>query len=126
MDTNKPVLTKKQAKAMESIQLMLEMASYHPWQSKADVVDFKLRRLDFHAERSAADTISDDDFIKALYIGYEVEETPEDKVREVYRTAKEVEISMRTEKFQMKWEGVQQGVKETLKALGITIEGVND
>lgn len=120
MNTTKPVLTKEQAKAMESIMEKIEGGSLQALGSKAKAVEFKLRRFGFVGPRSEADTISDDDFIAALYIGYEVEQTPEEKVREYFeslRVSHHCEIQPEDHK--------RVAVRQTLDRLGIKIEGVN-
>lgn len=54
---------------------------------------------------------------KALVIGYEVEQTPEDKVRNYYdECSRSADEGIRNERF---------GIRNTLNILGIKIEGVN-
>jgi len=70
-------------------------------------------------------SIDDDDFIKAIYIGYEVEYTPEELVKQYYDTVKEF---WKDEKFydqKEKYWGEIRGIEHTLKFLGIEIEGVS-
>jgi hypothetical protein len=61
--------------------------------------------------------ISLDSLIRALYIGYEVEVSPEEKVRKFYNDLDPNASYGTASRF---------AVKETLKMLGIKIEGVND
>lgn len=61
----------------------------------------------------------------ALYIGYEVEETPEEIVRKNYSNVlKNIEYLSGGGKAEY-WKGVNEGVISTLKTLNIKIEGVN-
>lgn len=55
-----------------------------------------------------------DDLIKALYIGYEVEQTPEEKLLTYYEVEKnEQNVEAKT------------AIEETLKILGLKVEGIN-
>lgn len=60
------------------------------------------------------------ELMDALANGWEVEQTPEDKLRELYGNLvhKEFEDSR-------SW-GARKGIEKTLEILGITIEGIND
>ena len=76
------------------------------------------------SNRRFADFAADnfDTLLSALVNGYEVEETPEDKVREQYKTPRH---------FLNKDEDTEadiyrKGIKFALDTLGITIKGVND
>lgn len=122
MNTNKPTLTKEQAEAMEEISALLSHGyTKGVWSSKDRVVSYKLHGYGFKDKRSIADTISDDDFIKALYIGYEVEKTPEERIQSYYaRLDKRPLCEPHTDYY------VARGIRKTLDTLGITIEGVND
>lgn len=62
----------------------------------------------------------------SLVIGYEVEKTPEENVREYYENLKDTEnrleeVGQCGSQFRQGW----QSVEETLELLGIKIEGVN-
>lgn len=59
-----------------------------------------------------------DTLIRALYIGYEVEQTPEEKLLYCY-----AETSSINEDFR---EGYRAGIEGTLKILNIKIKGIND
>lgn len=62
------------------------------------------------------------ELLSALVNGYEVEKSPEDKVREYYD-----DIRALSEKYEEPYDkGTVDGIKFTLDALGITIEGIND
>jgi hypothetical protein len=66
-----------------------------------------------------ANDMPEDTLIRALYIGYEVEETPEDKVKQLYFKL------LRTDENDQYSTGMIAGMKQTLEALRIKIEGVN-
>lgn len=55
-----------------------------------------------------------DTLIRALYIGYEVEQSPEDRVREYYETV-----------VRMHYTSPRDAIRETLNLLNKQIEGVN-
>lgn len=63
--------------------------------------------------------------LSALVNGYEVEKTPEDRVRELYdeQVALEKETQGRDESYHF---GKQRGIIATLRLLDMKIEGVND
>lgn len=65
-------------------------------------------------------------FSKALVIGYEVEETPEDKVKSLHKT-REIEANSKPFGSDDKpyYDGICRGIKECLEALNIKIEGIN-
>lgn len=65
----------------------------------------------------------------ALVNGYEVEQTPEDKVRELYRKYAETQAKAykdRDETAHRHSTSFLNGMMATLEALGKTVEGVND
>jgi hypothetical protein len=120
---NKPTLTKEQAKAMEEIIEAIEDPSeYGVFDSKVSVIQYKLSRSGFSRGRRAANELADSVFIDALYYGWEVEQTPEEKVREYYERSKPVghHCEMQPGDFKV------MAIKHTLNLLGIKIEGVND
>ncbi|WP_142385078.1 hypothetical protein [Cytobacillus massiliigabonensis] len=64
--------------------------------------------------------------MSALVNGYEIEKTPEEKIRDYYYGLKGTECSLELRgqsgsQFRQGW----QSVRETLDILGITIEGIN-
>jgi hypothetical protein len=64
-----------------------------------------------------------EDLLKALVNGYEVEQSPEDKVRELYGRYKNCDHQ---EKAKAEYcRGVCNGIIDTLNALNIKVEGVN-
>src|SRR5690606_42097638 len=60
-----------------------------------------------------------DNLVRALYNGYDVEQTPEDKLLAYYNT----EQKRFSPKYKTYFGGVQHGIRKTLNILGITIEG---
>lgn len=79
-----------------------------------------IQTLDSHMGQ---DKMHPDDLIKALVNGYEIEETPEDKVREMYEA--HFDDGERSPYDTGYNEGVQFGVKQTLDILNIKISGVS-
>jgi hypothetical protein len=68
-------------------------------------------------------TIPFDDLVTAVYVGYTVEQSPEEKVREYYKNAKQcADIYANGEGFRIEAEAIIK----TLDLLGIKIAGVND
>jgi len=71
---------------------------------------------------------NDNKLMHALVNGYEVEQTPEDRIRQMYREwAEKVTEAYKSgdEESHKKYKCRIQGVMETLVILGIQIEGVN-
>jgi hypothetical protein len=60
--------------------------------------------------------LKNDDLIRALYIGYEVEQTPEDIIAQLYRLPP----------FTHSIGAYRNGIEDTLNTLNIKIKGVND
>jgi hypothetical protein len=58
-----------------------------------------------------------DTLIRALYIGYEVEETPEERIKETFERFESSEVGREV--------GFAGGIKFVLNELGIKIDGVN-
>jgi hypothetical protein len=98
-------ITKEQAKAIE-YQLNVDSKSNLVW-SRLDP------HVTFYSECSVLNKMDPDLLIEALYIGYEVEQTPKEKVREFYyKNSAFPEIA--------------HVIRETVNMLGHKIEGVND
>lgn len=77
-------------------------------------------------KRFATDSKSDfQKIISSLVNGYEVEETPEDKVREAFQHALNEIKSLGDHPQVEHWKGMKSGIIITLGALNIKIEGVN-
>lgn len=64
-------------------------------------------------------------FLRALADGYEVEQTPEDKVREMFERAVHHEKEPANDCALNWWEGRRMAIIDTLNAIGIKIDGVN-
>jgi hypothetical protein len=66
-------------------------------------------------------------YMTALINGYEIEKSPEEKVREYYEShMNQVELTEHLSYEEGYVDGVIDAVEETLNLLGIKIEGVND
>jgi hypothetical protein len=120
-EMNKPLLTKEQAKAMEAIKEKIAEGKTITFSSHTTVIRHKLKGESFFDERRGANSLSDDDFIAALYIGWEVEKTPEEKVREYYERVKPGSHHCELQPGDYKI----SAIKHTLNLLGLKIEGVN-
>lgn len=101
-------ITREQADAIESMRAKglpnSEIVSRHVHGDHIRVNNLK-----------SMDTMSLEALVIALYIGYEVEETPEDKVREYYNSFSDNQSGEFGKSF----------VKRTLDLLNIKIVGVN-
>lgn len=64
--------------------------------------------------------------LKALVNGYEVEQTPEDSLREYFETAERSRRIFRKEFEYTAADARYDAIITTLNKLGITIEGIND
>lgn len=69
-------------------------------------------------EFKCLDNLSNDDFIRALYVGYEVEQTPEEKILAEYNWHKPFDCSIEGGIY-------REGMKFVLNAYNIRIKGVN-
>ncbi|WP_168748460.1 hypothetical protein [Bacillus mojavensis] len=111
----KPTITKEQAAELEAMRTSFPGGdNYILMAACDDVLGGKLAKLDLLT------------LAAALVNGYEVEATPEERVREYYYDLRRAEdrLEERGEsgsQFRQGW----QSVEETLNLLGIKIEGVN-
>jgi len=105
-EINKPVITKEQA---DSIEAFLEVGT------KEELLTAKVHCCHFGDEYSGINTIDIMTIAAALINGYEVEKTPEEKVREYYESYGGSPSAMER----------KEAVQDTLDLLGIKIEGVN-
>lgn len=64
-------------------------------------------------------------YFQALVNGYEVEQTKEERIQALFQQAKVGEDSLDDHPQVSYWRGKQQGIRDTLMALEIQIEGVN-
>ncbi len=77
-------------------------------------------------ELRAASDIPLDDFITALYVGYEIEKSPEERVQALYKEiSREYMMSDFGSNNVPYYRGVSRGIERTIDALGMKIEGVN-
>ncbi|ATH91715.1 hypothetical protein [Bacillus glycinifermentans] len=110
-EIKKPVITKEQAELFEKLREV-----YTDEELVARYIDNELDLFD----------LGFTDFLAALINRYEVEKTPEEKVREYYATNyQRHEQSLPRSKDDFYTSGVAEGVRSTLDLLGIKIEGVN-
>ncbi|ARC58845.1 hypothetical protein CHCC20441_3918 [Bacillus licheniformis] len=105
-EIKKPVITKEQA---DSIAAFLEVGT------KEELLTAKVHCCHFGDEYSGINTIDIMTLASALINGYEVEKTPEEKVREYYESHGGSPSA----------EERKAAIRETLYKLGIKIEGVN-
>jgi hypothetical protein len=118
---NKVILPKEVSKALETIK-------YNGYNTRDILrmihVDNIVGRYDSDIATLKQYAVRDTDtLLTALVNGYEVEKSPEDKVREYYELAKNcAEIyALKGHKF----DAEQYAIKKTLDLLDIKIEGVN-
>ncbi|ARC72391.1 MULTISPECIES: hypothetical protein [Bacillus] len=105
-EIKRPVITKEQA---DSIAAFLEVGT------KEELLTAKVHCCHFGDEYSGINTIDIMTLAAALINGYEVEKTPEEKVREYYESHGGSPSA----------EERKAAIRETLYKLGIKIEGVN-
>ncbi|MFJ5713157.1 hypothetical protein [Neobacillus sp. NPDC093127] len=100
----KVVLLKQEAIALESA---LEMNGL----DKANVVHWHAQNL-WDGNRAPLNDLDLDTVCKALYVGYEIEEGPEEKIKAVYDANNHLP-------------SLQFGIRYTLKTLNVQIKGIN-
>lgn len=119
----KATLTKEQAKALEyafenlgytrtskgNAQIVMAHVAYYNTITN--------KSTNWGGSVKSFNNLSLDTLIRALYIGYEIEKTPEEQLAEHYR-----KISTSNQEYNA---GICNGIRKTLQILGITIEGVN-
>jgi hypothetical protein len=104
--TEKVILSKKQADALESARRVFK--------HDAMIIKYHLSpHLPWLGKQEELNRVNPDTLISALYVGYEVELTPEERLRECY----EKSIGTREHRTST--------IKHVLKILGIEIEGIN-
>lgn len=107
-------LTKEQSEAIETLKQKF---------SEVDIIKIRLGVVGMHPNMEEVKNLQNmltDKLIRALYIGYEVEKTPEEKVREYYEELSNKKFDSNTYFHKM------EAVQKTLDLLGIKIFGVND
>ncbi|MCA1184790.1 hypothetical protein [Bacillus licheniformis] len=115
-EIKKPVITKEQAEALEAF---LEVGT------KEELLTAKVHCCHFGDEYSGINTIDIMTLASALINGYEVEKTPEEKVREFYEKLCDGYDRAQFHEDKGKYLLMQRAVRETLNRLGMKIEGVN-
>jgi hypothetical protein len=121
----KVILTKEQAEAIEELK---EVWDYTTEKNRNyRLIEEKLSDGEWLSPSfEAANEIPDKDFIAALHYGYEVEKSPEEKVRKYYFETSQrffdAPVNSTDKTF---YDGMEIGIKRTLNRLGIKIEGVN-
>jgi hypothetical protein len=106
-------LKKNVALAVESVMMN---------NSKEDIIKFHIDRDEWTGEWSPLNSLTLDYLVRAVYIGYEIEKTPEEKVKELYDSYG----PSRHGKREPSDERVRMGIKLTLNTLGMKVEGIND
>lgn len=109
----KPTITKEQAKELEAYRRSGDLDIQILGAACDEVLGGKLAKLDLLT------------LAAALVNGYEVEATPEDRVREYYAELQEKERAAQSRGVTFSLECEREGVINTLNLLGIKIEGVN-
>lgn len=88
---DKVIITKAQADAIEAIKAaILDETTGTVFQSMASVITHKLTNGTFYDGRAAVNGLSNDDFITALSIGYEVQVDPAAQLVELIAELKEL------------------------------------
>lgn len=116
--SDKVKLTKKQADAIEKL---LSMTYY-----KKDII------VDHHAkddkrwddEIESLNGLPLDTLIRALYIGYEVEQTVEEQLLEYYEKANRNKLN--TDINEQLWSGARMGMEKALNIIGMKVKGINE
>ncbi|TXK69910.1 hypothetical protein [Bacillus amyloliquefaciens] len=109
----KPTITKEQAKELEAYRRSGDLDIQILEAACDEVIGGKLAKLDLLT------------LAAALLNGYEVEATPEDRVREYYAELQEKQRTSQSRGVTFSLECEREGVINTLELLGIKIEGVN-
>ncbi|MDE1383263.1 DUF1642 domain-containing protein [Bacillus paralicheniformis] len=118
-ELKKPVITKEQAEAIQFLR-----SGGNDW-TDDDILEHHVTSKWFN-EYVPLNNLYTIVLAAALINGYEVEKTPEEKVREYYAANyQRHEQSMPRSKDDFYTSGVAEGVRNTLDSLGIKIEGVN-
>ncbi|WP_025851665.1 hypothetical protein [Bacillus velezensis] len=108
-----PTITKEQAEELEAYRRSGDLDTQILQAACDNVLGGKLAKLDPLT------------LAAALINGYEVEATPEDRVREYYDELQEKQRTSQSRGVTFSLECEREGVINTLNLLGIKIEGVN-
>ncbi|PAK29582.1 hypothetical protein CJ467_14385 [Bacillus velezensis] len=109
----KPTITKEQAEELKAYRRSGDLDIQILGAACDNVLGGKLAKLDLLT------------LAAALINGYEVEATPEDRVREYFAELQEKERAAQSRGVTFSLECEREGVINTLNLLGIKIEGVN-
>jgi hypothetical protein len=115
--SSKVRLTKEQADALERA---LECNEFN----KSDVVDWRAKNL-FSGKREPLNQLSLDTLCKALYIGYELEPTPEDMILYYYERLNKEISKCEDEVVRALMTGEKTAIHNVINFLNIKINGVN-
>lgn len=111
----KAFLTKEQAAALESA---LRSSQEHG-SDKSTIIAWKVQEI-FSGDEAPLNEVDLDTFIRALYVGYEIEKSSEEKLADIYKNHKG------RPSIKPAWnEGVTKGIELTLKTLNIKVPGIN-
>lgn len=119
---SKVVLTQEQAKVLEKVKSSGDC-------SRDDIIRIHVT-TGWFKERVAMNEINLDTLVKAVYIGYEVEQTPEELLAKMYKEKLSPgfvsEVTKHFENIQQSYySGWHEGIRVALKTLGIKIIGIN-
>lgn len=112
----KPTITKEQADVL--------LRLYSEGWTRDDILNYHLT-VDWGKSCSALNDLDIMTLAAALVNGYEVEKTPEEKLREYYESLWSDYCDSDDPFIEVACESARAAVKETLNLLGIKIEGVN-
>jgi hypothetical protein len=112
---DKVLLTKEQAEAIESA-LVLNSRNY--------IVDWKTKNL-FTGKREPLNNMELDTLIRALYVGYELEPSPEEKLAKIFHEAKDFYKKHMVGPSGSFHAGQLEGIVITLDLFNIQVKGVN-
>ncbi|MCY8754771.1 hypothetical protein [Bacillus haynesii] len=113
-EIKKPVITKEQAEALETLRRIGGPDNYILMAACDGILGGEFEDLDLMM------------LAAALINGYEVEKTPEEKVREYYEKLCDGYDRAQFYEDQGKYLLMKRAVRRTLGALGIKISGIND
>ena len=116
---DKIILTKRQS---EAVELLIKESDL---EGAIDLVVTKGGRdRDWQRkELSSLNELSYKEILRALYVGYETEETNEERLFTLFKEAQEKSMLEDEDNYGY---GYCSGIKETLKILNIKIKGINE
>lgn len=113
----KITLTKDQSEALESA---LDLQGCN----KANVVEWHATNL-WDGKRKALNGMPLDTLIRALYVGYEVEPSPDEKIAQKYKELQGLYTIRMCESNGGFYAGKLEGIRFTLDTLNVKVKGVN-